>query len=62
MHGSMLTEDIDSALRVLAAGAKIASDPALVSYELAPTTRRALWKQRRAGRRAGSRCPASTCA
>ena len=46
MHGNMLTEDIDSTLRVLAAGAKIASDPALVSYELAPTNARALWKQR----------------
>ncbi len=46
MHGSMLTEDIDSTLRVLAAGAKIASDPALISYELAPTNVRALWKQR----------------
>ena len=43
---SMLTEDIDSTLRVLAAGAKIASDPALVSCELAPTTAGALWKQR----------------
>ena len=46
MHGNMLTEDIDSTLRVLAAGAKIASDPALVSYELAPTNARSLWKQR----------------
>ena len=46
MHGSMLTEDIDSTLRVLAAGSKIASDPALVSYELAPTSVSALWKQR----------------
>ena len=40
MHGSMLTEDIDSTLRVLAAGAKIASDPALISRELAPDHRR----------------------
>lgn len=46
MHGSMLTEDIDSTLRVLANGSRIASDPALVSYELAPTTVRALWRQR----------------
>ena len=46
MHGNMLTEDIDSTLRVLASGAKIASDPALISYELAPTNARALWKQR----------------
>ena len=36
----MLTEDIDSTLRVLAAGAKIASDPALISRELAPDHRR----------------------
>jgi cellulose synthase/poly-beta-1,6-N-acetylglucosamine synthase-like glycosyltransferase len=46
MHGSMLTEDIDSTLRVLASGSKIASDPALVSYELAPTNVSSLWKQR----------------
>ena len=46
MHGSMLTEDIDSTLRVLSAGARIASDPALISRELAPTTAGALWKQR----------------
>jgi cellulose synthase/poly-beta-1,6-N-acetylglucosamine synthase-like glycosyltransferase/PleD family two-component response regulator len=46
MHGSMLTEDIDSTLRVLSSGARIASDPALVSTELAPTTWRALWNQR----------------
>ncbi|HEV7207690.1 MAG TPA: glycosyltransferase [Mycobacteriales bacterium] len=46
MHGSMLTEDIDSTLRILDAGAKIASDPALISRELAPTTWHALWKQR----------------
>jgi cellulose synthase/poly-beta-1,6-N-acetylglucosamine synthase-like glycosyltransferase/GGDEF domain-containing protein len=46
MHGNMLTEDIDSTLRVLASGARIASDPALISYELAPTNARALWKQR----------------
>jgi cellulose synthase/poly-beta-1,6-N-acetylglucosamine synthase-like glycosyltransferase len=46
MRGSMLTEDIDSTLRVLSSGARIASDPALISHELAPTTVRALWKQR----------------
>ena len=46
MHGFMLTEDIDSSLRVVEAGGKIAVDPALVSRELAPTTLQALWKQR----------------
>lgn len=46
MHGFMLTEDIDSSLRVIAEGGKIISDPYLVSRELAPTTLRALWNQR----------------
>ena len=46
MRGSMLTEDIDSSLRVVAAGRRIASDPLLISRELAPTTVTALWNQR----------------
>jgi cellulose synthase/poly-beta-1,6-N-acetylglucosamine synthase-like glycosyltransferase len=46
MHGFMLTEDIDSSLRVVESGGKIAVDPALVSRELAPTTLQALWNQR----------------
>jgi cellulose synthase/poly-beta-1,6-N-acetylglucosamine synthase-like glycosyltransferase/CheY-like chemotaxis protein len=46
MHGSMLTEDIDSTLRILSSGSRIASDPALISRELAPTNLGALWKQR----------------
>ena len=46
MHGSMLTEDIDSSIRVMVAGARIASDPGLISRELAPTSLRALWNQR----------------
>lgn len=46
MRGWMLTEDIDSSLRVVANGGKIASDRRLVSRELAPTTLRALWNQR----------------
>jgi len=46
MHGFMLTEDIDSSLRVIEAGGMIASDPALVSRELAPTSLPALWNQR----------------
>jgi cellulose synthase/poly-beta-1,6-N-acetylglucosamine synthase-like glycosyltransferase len=46
MHGFMLTEDIDSSLRVIQSGRRIAVDPGLVSRELAPTTLPALWKQR----------------
>jgi DNA-binding response OmpR family regulator/cellulose synthase/poly-beta-1,6-N-acetylglucosamine synthase-like glycosyltransferase len=46
MHGFMLTEDIDSSLRVVESGGRIAVDPALVSRELAPTTLKALWNQR----------------
>ncbi|MBL8078469.1 MAG: response regulator [Anaerolineales bacterium] len=46
MHGSMLTEDIDSSIRVMTSGAKIISDPRLISRELAPTTIKALWNQR----------------
>jgi cellulose synthase/poly-beta-1,6-N-acetylglucosamine synthase-like glycosyltransferase len=46
MHGFMLTEDIDSSMRIVEAGHKIASDPYLVSRELAPVTLKALWYQR----------------
>jgi cellulose synthase/poly-beta-1,6-N-acetylglucosamine synthase-like glycosyltransferase len=46
MRGSMLTEDIDASLRTVIAGGRIVSDPGLVSYELAPTTLPALWRQR----------------
>ena len=46
MRGSMLTEDIDSSMRVIESGGKIVSDPFLVSRELAPTTLAALWHQR----------------
>ncbi|MET9831372.1 glycosyltransferase [Streptomyces sp. NPDC006385] len=46
MHGSMLTEDIDSTLRALAEGARIATDRTLISRELAPTRLRPLWNQR----------------
>ncbi len=45
-RGSMLTEDIDSALRVVEAGYRIGSDPFLISRELAPTTLQQLWNQR----------------
>jgi cellulose synthase/poly-beta-1,6-N-acetylglucosamine synthase-like glycosyltransferase len=46
MHGFMLTEDIDSSLRVVEQGGRIVSDPGLVSRELATTTLRQLWNQR----------------
>ncbi|EPY93655.1 glycosyltransferase [Streptomyces noursei] len=46
MHGSMLTEDIDSTMRSLTRGARIAVDRTLISRELAPTTLAALWNQR----------------
>jgi cellulose synthase/poly-beta-1,6-N-acetylglucosamine synthase-like glycosyltransferase len=46
MRGWMLTEDIDSSMRVVQAGGKIASDPHLISRELAPVTLPALWHQR----------------
>jgi diguanylate cyclase (GGDEF)-like protein len=46
MHGYMLTEDIDSSMRVTEAGHIIATDPYLVSRELAPGSIKALWNQR----------------
>jgi len=46
MRGFMLTEDIDSSMRLVEAGGTIVSDPGLVSTELAPETIRALWNQR----------------
>lgn len=46
MDGSMLTEDIDSSIRVLLAGGKIKSDPGLVSSELATVTLKQIWNQR----------------
>lgn len=46
MRGSMLTEDIDASMRTLIGGGRIVVDPELVSYELAPTTLPALWRQR----------------
>ncbi|GCE04700.1 hypothetical protein KDAU_20290 [Dictyobacter aurantiacus] len=46
MDHSMLTEDIDSSIRALQQGSKIAYDPLLISRELAPETLKALWNQR----------------
>lgn len=46
MRGFMLTEDIDSSMRVMRSGEQIVSDPNLVSTELAPETVGALWNQR----------------
>lgn len=46
MRSFMLTEDIDSSLRVLRAGGRIVSDRGLVSTELAPDRVAALWNQR----------------
>lgn len=46
MDGTVLTEDIDSTLRALSRGCKIVHELNAVSYELAPTTFAAMWKQR----------------
>lgn len=45
-RNDMLTEDIDSSIRAVSSGIRIANDPYLVSTELAPTTLKALWSQR----------------
>ena len=46
MRGYMLTEDIDSSMRVIETGYKIVSDPLLISRELAPESLKSLWNQR----------------
>ncbi|MDO8753603.1 MAG: glycosyltransferase family 2 protein, partial [Anaerolineales bacterium] len=46
LHGFMLTEDIDSSMRITEDGYKIVSDPLLISLELAPLTMDSLWNQR----------------
>jgi hypothetical protein len=46
LRSFMLTEDIDSSLRVLRGGGRIVSDPGLISTELAPDSAGALWNQR----------------
>jgi cellulose synthase/poly-beta-1,6-N-acetylglucosamine synthase-like glycosyltransferase len=46
LRSFMLTEDIDSSMRVVGAGGTIVSDPGLISTELAPGSWGALWGQR----------------
>jgi cellulose synthase/poly-beta-1,6-N-acetylglucosamine synthase-like glycosyltransferase len=46
MRGWMLTEDIDSSMRLIAAGHRLGSDPYLISRELEPVTLKTLWHQR----------------
>ena len=46
MNGEMLTEDIDSALRAYGSGKKAVHDLNVLSYEMAPNTFPAFWKQR----------------
>lgn len=46
MDGTVLTEDIDSTLRAITRSCKIVHELNVVSYELAPTTIPAMWKQR----------------
>jgi cellulose synthase/poly-beta-1,6-N-acetylglucosamine synthase-like glycosyltransferase/DNA-binding response OmpR family regulator len=46
MRGFMLTEDIDSSMRVVSGGGRIVSDPGLVSTELSPPNWKGLWGQR----------------
>ncbi|CAD6887642.1 unnamed protein product [Tilletia controversa] len=46
LNPNMLTEDIDVALRAITSGARVAYDLKVVSYETAPATVMALFKQR----------------
>ncbi len=46
MRAEMLTEDIDSSIRLILHGHTVVNDPGLLSYELAPATFGALWHQR----------------
>ncbi|KAF2657855.1 glycosyltransferase family 2 protein [Lophiostoma macrostomum CBS 122681] len=46
MHGEMLTEDIDSALRAVQKNVKAIHEINAVSYELAPSEFQGFWKQR----------------
>ena len=62
MRGFMLTEDIDSSLRVVKAGGRIANDPALISRGSLPPPGPGCGTNACGGRRGGSRFPASTLA
>lgn len=57
LRGRSLTEDVETSLRVLAAGGSVRNDPGLVSHQLAPITwrRHAVWRMRQA--RGGARMP-----
>ena len=46
LYSTMLTEDIDSSIRIASYGRKIVFDPGIISRELAPVTLRHLWSQR----------------
>ncbi|WP_148611842.1 glycosyltransferase [Nocardioides rubriscoriae] len=46
LNATMLTEDIDVSARALADGRRLATDPRILSYELAPVTWSAWWRQR----------------
>jgi cellulose synthase/poly-beta-1,6-N-acetylglucosamine synthase-like glycosyltransferase len=46
MHGEMLTEDIDSALRAVQKNVKAVHETNAISYELAPSEFQGFWKQR----------------
>jgi cellulose synthase/poly-beta-1,6-N-acetylglucosamine synthase-like glycosyltransferase len=45
-YSAMLTEDIDSSIRIASYGRKIVCDPGIITRELAPVTLRHLWDQR----------------
>jgi cellulose synthase/poly-beta-1,6-N-acetylglucosamine synthase-like glycosyltransferase len=46
LYSAMLTEDIDSSIRIASYGRKIVCDPGIITRELAPITLRHLWNQR----------------
>lgn len=46
LDGRMLTEDIDVSMRALGEGRRLGMDPRILSYELAPASWSAWWKQR----------------
>lgn len=46
MHGEMLTEDIDSALRAYGMGKNAVHDMNVTSFEMAPNAFKSFWKQR----------------